>query len=95
LDRQHCLLEVDLGSYCGNYSQRWYYNKAINACALFWYGGCDGNENRFNTENECLHACSAARKSFRTSSRPFSLTSSSILFTLIVQNNIKSSFESP
>ncbi|XP_039592174.1 collagen alpha-6(VI) chain-like isoform X1 [Polypterus senegalus] len=57
---ERCLLEVDLGSYCGNYSQRWYYNKAINACALFWYGGCDGNENRFNTENECLHACSAA-----------------------------------
>nr|XP_015212362.1 PREDICTED: collagen alpha-6(VI) chain-like isoform X2 [Lepisosteus oculatus] len=52
-----CLLDVDLGSLCGNYLQRWYYNRAVGACSPFWYGGCGGNENRFNTENECLQTC--------------------------------------
>ncbi|XP_064200281.1 collagen alpha-6(VI) chain-like isoform X2 [Anguilla rostrata] len=52
-----CDLDMDGGTYCGDYVQRWYFNKAISACSPFWYGGCGGNNNRFNTEDECFHTC--------------------------------------
>ncbi|KAG7469864.1 hypothetical protein MATL_G00133270 [Megalops atlanticus] len=52
-----CHLDMDRGTYCGEYVQRWYFNNAIGACSPFWYGGCDGNSNRFNTENECFQTC--------------------------------------
>ncbi|KAJ8004903.1 hypothetical protein DPEC_G00141120 [Dallia pectoralis] len=53
----HCKLDVDSGTDCGDYTQRWHFSKALGACSPFWYGGCDGNANRFSTENECLEKC--------------------------------------
>ncbi|KTG32498.1 hypothetical protein cypCar_00018712 [Cyprinus carpio] len=52
-----CHLNSDRGTLCGGYVQRWYYNEAVGACLSFWYGGCDGNSNRFNSEKECLQTC--------------------------------------
>ena len=26
-------------------------------CSRFWYGGCDGNNNRFSTQDECKAVC--------------------------------------
>ncbi|KAJ8288244.1 hypothetical protein COCON_G00009030 [Conger conger] len=54
-----CDLDMDPGTYCGEYVQRWYFNKAVSACSLFWYGGCGGNSNKFNTEDKCFHTCGA------------------------------------
>uniref|UniRef100_A0A672J5L7 Collagen alpha-1(XXVIII) chain n=1 Tax=Salarias fasciatus TaxID=181472 RepID=A0A672J5L7_SALFA len=51
-----CNLSLSQGS-CRDYSIRWYYDKQANACAQFWYGGCGGNENRFETEDECKTTC--------------------------------------
>ncbi|XP_053215591.1 collagen alpha-1(XXVIII) chain [Podarcis raffonei] len=42
---------------CRNYTMMWYYAKDVNSCARFWYGGCDGNQNRFETEQECRETC--------------------------------------
>ncbi|XP_048008437.1 collagen alpha-6(VI) chain isoform X1 [Megalobrama amblycephala] len=52
-----CHLNNDRGTVCGEYMQRWYYNEAVGACLSFWYGGCDGNSNRFSSEKECLQTC--------------------------------------
>ncbi|XP_067304321.1 collagen alpha-6(VI) chain isoform X2 [Pseudorasbora parva] len=52
-----CHLNSDSGTACGEYIQQWYYNEAVAACLPFWYGGCDGNNNRFSSEKECLQTC--------------------------------------
>lgn len=26
-------------------------------CSRFWYGGCDGNENRYKSKEECEQIC--------------------------------------
>ncbi|KAJ7395441.1 hypothetical protein BTVI_154907 [Pitangus sulphuratus] len=51
-----CKLRLDQGP-CRVYMIKWYYDKHANACAQFWYGGCDGNANRFESEEECREAC--------------------------------------
>lgn len=42
---------------CQNYSVKWYFDISYGRCTRFWYGGCEGNGNRFNTENECEKVC--------------------------------------
>uniref|UniRef100_A0A3Q2VBQ3 Collagen alpha-1(XXVIII) chain n=1 Tax=Haplochromis burtoni TaxID=8153 RepID=A0A3Q2VBQ3_HAPBU len=51
-----CDLSLDQGT-CRDYIIRWYYDKQANACAQFWYGGCGGNGNRYETEDECKKTC--------------------------------------
>lgn len=47
---------LDQGT-CRDYNIYWYYDKQANACAQFWYGGCGGNDNRYQTEDECKKTC--------------------------------------
>ncbi|GAB5568562.1 collagen alpha-1(XXVIII) chain [Prionailurus iriomotensis] len=51
-----CLEPLKPGD-CGEYVVRWYYDKQVNSCARFWFSGCNGSGNRFNSENECQEIC--------------------------------------
>ncbi|XP_030887284.1 collagen alpha-1(XXVIII) chain [Leptonychotes weddellii] len=51
-----CLEDLKPGN-CGDYVVRWYYDKQANSCARFWFSGCNGSGNRFNSEHECQETC--------------------------------------
>ena len=51
-----CLLEPERGP-CSDYSIKWHYVPQDGNCQRFWYGGCQGNENRFQTEEACESKC--------------------------------------
>ncbi|XP_047460147.1 collagen, type XXVIII, alpha 1a [Mugil cephalus] len=51
-----CSQPLDPGP-CRQYVVMWYYDPEANACAQFWYGGCDGNANNFETEDICRSRC--------------------------------------
>uniref|UniRef100_A0A7E4W9T4 Papilin n=1 Tax=Panagrellus redivivus TaxID=6233 RepID=A0A7E4W9T4_PANRE len=42
---------------CRSHTTKWYYKKEDGTCLRFYYGGCQGNENRFETEQECRQKC--------------------------------------
>ncbi|XP_026699248.1 collagen alpha-4(VI) chain-like isoform X1 [Athene cunicularia] len=55
-DYDACGLAQDSGE-CENYVLKWYYDKEQKTCGQFWYGGCGGNKNRFETQEECGSLC--------------------------------------
>uniref|UniRef100_A0A3Q1FHN2 BPTI/Kunitz inhibitor domain-containing protein n=1 Tax=Acanthochromis polyacanthus TaxID=80966 RepID=A0A3Q1FHN2_9TELE len=53
---ERCSQILDPGP-CRDYVVKWYYDATANACAQFWYGGCLGNGNQFETEKSCVETC--------------------------------------
>ncbi|CAI5661511.1 unnamed protein product [Oreochromis niloticus] len=51
-----CLLSEDVG-HCQDYTVWWFFDHKQGACSRFWYGGCGGNKNRFETQDECESVC--------------------------------------
>ncbi|XP_075048304.1 papilin isoform X2 [Mixophyes fleayi] len=51
-----CSLPSALGP-CTDWITRWYFVSDVGKCNRFWYGGCHGNKNNFETEEECTSSC--------------------------------------
>lgn len=51
-----CTEVPDTGS-CRDGITKWYYNPVKQECSPFNYGGCKGNENRFDTPQSCMKVC--------------------------------------
>ena len=51
-----CSEPQDRGT-CSDYSVKWFYNSTESRCTRFWYGGCGGNGNRFDSEEQCKMGC--------------------------------------
>lgn len=42
---------------CFDYSIKWRFDMNEGRCVQFWFGGCNANENLFNTSVECEARC--------------------------------------
>lgn len=51
-----CEQPPDSGS-CQSFVHKWFFNRQIERCETFVYGGCEGNQNRFDSEYECKLSC--------------------------------------
>ncbi|KAI6201287.1 Arginine kinase [Aphelenchoides besseyi] len=53
-----CQLPFDSGIRCGQSEvTRWYFDSTLKACKPFDFYGCDGNWNRFESEQSCANYC--------------------------------------
>ena len=44
-------------SACYDYQMQWRFSMKDGRCVQYWYGGCDGNANSFNTLEQCEGKC--------------------------------------
>lgn len=51
-----CMQDVNTGK-CTEAHLRFFYDRRVNTCRLFYYTGCGGNANNFVTEDECQRRC--------------------------------------
>ncbi|KAM6163863.1 eppin-like [Rhynchocyon petersi] len=56
LQQDICTLPKETGV-CMAYFRRWWYDKENNTCSIFIYGGCQGNNNNFQTQALCQNFC--------------------------------------
>lgn len=54
--KDFCQLSPE-GGRCRAYLLRWYYESSSGECKSFTYGGCRGNNNRFDTKAICERVC--------------------------------------
>lgn len=57
--KDSCLLAYASGN-CREQHRRYYYDRGYGICSQFLYTGCDGNENNFETREECESLCDDA-----------------------------------
>ncbi|EFJ45319.1 hypothetical protein VOLCADRAFT_39402, partial [Volvox carteri f. nagariensis] len=51
-----CALPADVGL-CRASFERFHYNAKTGTCEKFIWGGCGGNDNNFETEQQCKDKC--------------------------------------
>jgi Kunitz/Bovine pancreatic trypsin inhibitor domain len=57
----YCILDAcflpKISGPCEGYKPTWHYDSERKACTQFVYGGCLGNNNKFETREECQQLC--------------------------------------
>uniref|UniRef100_A0A1A8C985 Serine peptidase inhibitor, Kunitz type 1 a n=1 Tax=Nothobranchius kadleci TaxID=1051664 RepID=A0A1A8C985_NOTKA len=53
----HCTENPNTGA-CRDSQTKWYYDPVSRECHRFNYGGCGGNENKFDNQESCQKVCS-------------------------------------
>lgn len=56
-----CSEQAETGP-CRAMISRWYFDVTEGKCAPFFYGGCGGNRNNFDTEEYCMAVCGSVSK---------------------------------
>nr|AUF41093.1 protease inhibitor-like protein [Anastrepha fraterculus] len=56
VDKSACSQPREIGP-CRKADPKFFYNSEKKACEDFLYGGCKGNDNRFDTKEECEKTC--------------------------------------
>ncbi|XP_017477436.1 PREDICTED: protease inhibitor-like [Rhagoletis zephyria] len=56
VDKSACSQPQEVGP-CRKADPKFSYNSEKKACEQFFYGGCQGNDNRFDTKEECEKIC--------------------------------------
>jgi hypothetical protein len=64
-----CRLPAESGP-CLAYGPSYYHDLKTGLCTPFVYGGCNGNDNRFPTQEACLAACDGGTPNFDVCSSP-------------------------
>lgn len=47
---------------CDKYKIYWYFNQVDKECVRFYYGGCEGNQNRFENKENCEMTCKLTKE---------------------------------
>ncbi|XP_037576185.1 kunitz-type serine protease inhibitor 6 isoform X1 [Dermacentor silvarum] len=50
---------------CRAFLPMWWYNAKTDKCEEFIYGGCGGNDNRYETRRDCEETCSTKKLAYR------------------------------
>lgn len=53
-----CMQPKEIGP-CFDYVEKFYFNTQTGKCENFFFGGCNPNENNFDTLSECQFTCSS------------------------------------
>ena len=53
---RQCRRNADTGPCKGNF-KKWYFSTRTQKCAQMAYGGCGGNNNQFDSEQQCIDIC--------------------------------------
>ncbi|KAM3174677.1 hypothetical protein ACTXT7_010053 [Hymenolepis weldensis] len=54
-----CSLPTEMGP-CSDYVLRYTFNTSTGRCEMFYYGGCEGNGNRFEKLEDCQQRCESS-----------------------------------
>lgn len=55
-----CNLPKEAGD-CGEKQAKWHFSQSDNKCMPFYYSGCGGNENSFDSEDSCAGKCPSVK----------------------------------